>query len=146
MSAINETKEGLGQIREIVVGPLEREVDRRLGRLEALFTARGIELPQEARRRMEVIEAHMRKETDALSATATTLEHRVTKLEELVVKQLHDVRQELLDQAKLFLDELQGLRTELTHAMERELGSLEPDGGEEAIRRERPEIGESASP
>jgi hypothetical protein len=150
------------------MGAFERDVERRLGRVEAHLSARGIELPQEARRRMEVIEAHLRKETDALAArveaetvdtrealralgreqreTTSTLEHRMTKLEEAVAKQHHALRQEILDQAKLFLDELHGLRAELTETLERELGSLEADVGEEPRGREPREAGESISP
>jgi hypothetical protein len=167
MSTLSEPKEGLEQIREIVVGAFEREVERRLMRLEAEVSARGSDLPQEARRRMDVIEAHLRKETEALAGrvetettdtrealrtlgreqreSTTALEQRLTKLEELVAKQHHGLRQEILDQAKLFLDELQGLRTELKETVEREL-TMSAELGEEPRRNELREVGENASP
>ena len=154
MSATHLTNEGLEQIRQIVVGDFERDVERRLARIEGSLA----EVPQEARRRMEVIEAHLRKETEALAGrveaeTVDTrealrgtsreqreavhaLEQRMTKLEDMIAKHQQALRQEILDQAKLFLDELHGLRAELTEIVDRELGTIDSDG-EEPVRRER---------
>jgi hypothetical protein len=154
MSATHGINEGLEQIREIVVGDFERDVERRLARIEGSLA----EVPQEARRRMEVIEAHLRKEIEALSGRAGTetvdtrdavhaLEQRMTKLEDMIAKQQQALRQEILDQAKLFLDELHGLRAELTELVDRELGTIESEGGEEPLRRERrADLGESPAP
>jgi hypothetical protein len=147
-----ESAEGLAQLREILVGANVRELERRLARAESHMTARTNELEQESRRRMEVIEAHLRKESDALT---TRLEHelsqtsgairtvtreqreslaevdqRVAKLEEAIVKAQRETRDQMLQQAKRFLDELQQLRREVMETLERELGHVDADFGQ----------------
>ena len=94
---------------------------------------------------MEVIEAHLRKESDALSSRlerellqtseairAVTREHResvaaveqrLAKLEEAIQRAQRESRDQMLQQAKRFLDELQQFRREVMETLERELGS-----------------------
>jgi hypothetical protein len=115
--------------------------------------ARAGELQQETRRRIEVLEEHLRRETEALSArmdrelhehaaalramsreqreAIDTLEHRVSQAEEAVVRAQHGLRQELLEQAKTFLDEQHRLRRDLFTMLERELGLAEGELEEE---------------
>ena len=136
---------GLAQLREILVGANVRELERRLARAESHMMVRSNELEQESRRRMEVIEAHLRKESDALSSRlerellqtseairAVTREHResvaaveqrVAKLEEAIQRAQRESRDQMLQQAKRFLDELQQFRREVMETLERELGS-----------------------
>lgn len=152
----SEAKDGIEQIREILVGAIQRDLERRVARAESHFQARATELQQEARRRTEVVEAHLKKETDALSSRVegdsvetkdslraiarehrealSALEQRVAKVEESLVKMQHVLRDEILNQAKSFLDELQVLRTELSQTLERELGALDDEGEEPGYR------------
>jgi hypothetical protein len=163
----NETRDGIERVREIVVGAIQRDLERKIAKLESHLGARISELQQEVRRRIDVIEAHLRKEIDALSArlegelvelkdalraltrdhreTNSASEQRVVKVEESVVRAQHDLRTQILDQAKSFLDELHQMRAEFAETLERELGSFEPEGAEEPMPRESREAGESAT-
>ena len=158
-----DVSDGLAQLREILVGATVRDLERRLARAESHMTARANELEQESRRRMEVIESHLRKESDALTTRlerelmqtneairSVTKEHReslaavdqrAAKLEEAAAKAQREVRDQMLQQAKRFLDELQQLRRELMDTLERELGQVDV-GFEEGVYGE----GERASP
>jgi hypothetical protein len=163
-----EQREGLEQIREILVGAVQHELERRLARTESHFTNRLNDLQQEARRRTEVIEAHLRKETEALSGrldgelaelkealralardhreAASALGQRVGKAEEALVRSQHELRQHILDQTKSFLDEVQQVRADLSDTLERELASLEFASEEEPGPRGEPrEAGEKHS-
>jgi phosphoglycerate-specific signal transduction histidine kinase len=133
----------LEQVREILFGPQHRELARRLARMDAHLTAHGEELRSEARRRLEALEHHVNKECEALSAALESqraaqveaqssaareardavaqLEQRVKRLEEIHVRSQREFRQQLLDQAKSFIDEVQRLRDELGTALEREI-------------------------
>jgi len=168
MADSTETKDGIGQIREVLFGAAQREIERRLARVESHFVARLSDVQQESRKRTEVIEAHMRKELDMLalrtqSETAelrdalrestrerrdasAALEQRIAKAEESLSNALHELRQQILDQSKAFLDELQRQRMELTETMERELGSFEVEPPQEATPREPRETEQHASP
>jgi hypothetical protein len=165
MSTATELKDGIDQVREILVGAIQRELERKLARAESHLAARLAEIQNEARRRTEVIEAHLRKESDALSArmdgelneiqeglrsltrehrdTKGALEQRVAKLEENFVRSQHDLRNQILEQAKSFLDELQKTREEFAEHLERELESLEVEPTEEPRSREPHEQVES---
>lgn len=124
------------------------------------MTARMHEIEQESRRRVEVIESHLRKESDALTArlerelvqtseairavtreqreSITAADQRASKLEESLVRAQRDLRDQLLQQAKKFLDELQYLRREVTETLERELGPIESFGQAGHGEEERP--------
>jgi hypothetical protein len=132
-------------VREILVGAPNRELARRLGRLEAQLAAQAEELRSEARRRLDVLEAHVRKEVEVLSASTMAqeaaqrdalgaLQQRVQKLEERMGRVQYDFRAELLTQAKSFIDEVERTRAELTQAIERELVA----GGEPGEARGEP--------
>jgi len=144
---------GLEQIREILYGSSHRELERRLARADAHLVARTRELEQENRRRMDVLEAHVKRETEALlgrleresaetaealrkmardhSEAVAGVEQKLAKIEESSAQGGREMRQQLLDQAKSFLDELRRLRRELLAAMQRELGLTEGELTEE---------------
>src|SRR4030095_10458363 len=78
-ATVQATLDSLGQLREILFGAIQRDLERRLGRIDApptaagravaTRTARAHDREQESRRRTEVVvEAHLRKETEALIA------------------------------------------------------------------------------
>lgn len=168
MAESTEIRDGIEQIREVLFGATQREIERRLARVESHFAARLSEVQQESRKRTEVIEAHMQKELDTLAVrtqseivelrealrgftrerrdASSTLEQRIAKAEESLSTALHELRQQILDQAKAFLDELQRQRTELTETLERELGSFEVEPPQEATLREPRETEQRASP
>jgi hypothetical protein len=68
-----------------------------------------------------------RENREAISA----LEKRVSKAEEAGVGAQRELRNQLLEQAKSFLDELQRLRKELLATVQEELGAPEFDLAEE---------------
>ncbi|HVJ14348.1 MAG TPA: hypothetical protein VM686_02865 [Polyangiaceae bacterium] len=154
-----EGPDALNQLREILVGAAIRDLERRVARAEAHMAARAHELEEESRRRMEVIESHMRKEGEALSArmereltqtnesiraltkehreTIATAEQRVAKLDDSLVRAQRELRDQLLQQAKRFLDELTRLRHEVTETLERELGVADTAFEQGAYAEER---------
>jgi hypothetical protein len=164
---VAERQVGLEQIREILFGAIQHELEKRLARTEAHFTTRINDVQQEARRRTEVIEAHLRKETDALSArlegelsdiketlrtltrdhhqTELAVAQRIAKAEEALVRVEHGLRQSILDQTKSFLDEVQQMRADVTQTLERELSSLEFEPEEEPDRGQPREVSEKHS-
>lgn len=152
---------GLERIREILLGDILAELERRLARIDSQLANRTSELHQDARHRTDVLEAHVRKEVDALSTRAVQdnrdlndairnlrdeqreaiaqIEQRLKRNDDRVDASIarleRETRQQLLDQAKSFLDELERVRHQLRSAIVRELG-LEPgpleEGGEHA--------------
>lgn len=167
MSNASDNKDSIEQIRDLIVGPTQRDLERRVSRLDSHFSARLGELQVEARRRLEVIEMHLRKETEALSnrldgelvetkeairsltrtqhESTVAFEQRISKLEESLLRTQHELRAQILEQAKSFIDELQHTREEFSETVERELGSLEFEPAEESQSREQPHEA-SASP
>jgi hypothetical protein len=150
---------GLEQIREILFGAIYRDVERRLALADAHLAARAHELEQETRRRTEVLETHLRKETEALTARLerqlvetgdalrsmtreyrdafSQLEQRLAKIEEASAQGQRELRHQLLEQAKSFLDEMHGQRRELLATMHQELGLAEGEFAEEHGEAER---------
>jgi hypothetical protein len=117
---------GLDRIRDILFGEILSDLDKRLARIDHNLTTRGTELAQDARRRTDVLEAHVRKELDAQTTKTAQTDQRIARLEERIDSTLarieREVRQQLLDQAKAFQDELARMRNELRFELVRELG------------------------
>src|SRR6185437_7230978 len=125
---------------------------------DARVAAQAEELRSEVRRRLDVLEAHTRKELEALTASMAaqeasgrealshatrasresmgTLDQRVSKLEDLVERVQRELREQLLSQAKSFIDEVQRTRVELAGLLERELSAAWGEGSEPAERGE----------
>jgi hypothetical protein len=144
---------GLEQIREILFGALFRELERRLVRSDLHLNAHAKEIEQEARRRTEVLETHLRTAIEALAARVehtlveaadalrgvtrenreaiSALERRIAKAEEAGTVAQRELRNQLLEQAKSFLDELQRLRREMLATLQEELGLAEGELAEE---------------
>jgi hypothetical protein len=167
MSTSADSREGIEQIREIIIGNVQRDLERRIARVEAHVGARLGELQQEARRRAEVIEGHLRNETDALAARFegevndlkkalqtlgqmqrerdTNIDQRIVRTEEAIRSVQHELRTQILDQAKSFLDQLQSARRELAESVERELSSFELEPEEPKSREPHDEAGGCAA-
>jgi hypothetical protein len=144
---------GLEQIREILFGALFRELERRLARSDVHTSTRSKEIEQEARKRTEVLEGHLRTEIGALAARVEhavveagdairnlsrenrealgALEKRIAKVEEAGAFAQRELRTQQHEQAKTFLDELQHVRAELLATLQAELGVTEADLMEE---------------
>ncbi|WP_437596574.1 hypothetical protein [Sorangium sp. So ce590] len=139
----------LEQVRDILCGAQLRELARRLSHTDAQVAAQAEELRIEARRRLDVLEAHVRREIEALSASTEAhraasagalgnvardsrealelLDQRVQRLEDLVERTQRELRQQLLEQSKSFLDETRRTRSELSNLLERELAAMWAD-------------------
>ena len=143
---------GLEQVREILFGATWRELERKLIRTGSLFTARAEQLEQGTRRRTEVLETHLQREIESLTTryerelvetrdalrdqdrehreALARLEQRVAKVEEASARGVRELRQEMLAQAKSFLDELHHLRKELLATLRQELDLVDDELGE----------------
>jgi hypothetical protein len=147
---------GLDRIRDILLGDILVEVERRLARLDSYIANRSTEVQHHVRQRTDVLEEHMRKELDAVAAREAhdvseaqalirsmrsenrdavgQLEQRIAQLEDRLEASIARVeresREQLLAQAKSFLEELERVREQLRAALVRELG-LEPEPFEE---------------
>ncbi len=141
--------DGIDQLREILFGGVLHDLERRIARADAQHLSRENDLKYEARRRMEIIESHFQKELAALAGrverevtesaealrnisreqreTSNSLEQRVVKLEEMMSQGHRQLRQEMLAQAKAFLDELETMRLDLSNTIERRLSRVERD-------------------
>jgi hypothetical protein len=148
-STINNSLE---QVRDILCGAQFRELARRLSHTDAQVAAQAEELRTEARRRLDVLEAHMHREIEALGASIETeraaaaaalgtvgresrealelVAQRVQRLEDLVGRTQRELRQQLLDQSKSFLDETRRTRSELSAMVERELAAVWGEGAD----------------
>ncbi|MCX4242855.1 hypothetical protein [Paraliomyxa miuraensis] len=144
---------GLDQIREILFGPMYRELERGLLRLDAHLAARARDLEEESRRRTEVLELHLKNETAAISSrldrelgelgdavrrigrehreAIADVEHKLARLEESGARNDRELRHQLLEHAKSFLDETQRLRKELFAMLQQELGLVEREVAED---------------
>lgn len=125
---------GLERIRDILFGEILNDLDKRLARIDHNLTSRSTELAQDARRRTDVLEAHVRKELDAQTTKTVQTDQRIARLEERIDASLarieREVRQQLLDQAKAFQDELARMRDELRFELVRELGIDDEQGND----------------
>jgi hypothetical protein len=158
-SAKSETAPpGLEQVREILFGAFFRELERRLSRTDIHTSTRSKEIELEARRRADVLETHLQKDIEALASRVEhalregsealhvverenrdaigALEKRLSKAEEAAAGAQRDLRNQMLVEAKSFLDELQRLRKELISTFQgdmlaRDTGSTEERRGDE---------------
>lgn len=144
------TRDALEQLREILFGAAQREVDRRLRRIDAHLSAKTHDVEAEVKRRTDLLDAHFRREIDALASrydsdgtdaresvralarehreAMSALEQRIARLEESQLRAHRELRDRILEQAKASIDEVRRVREELSAMVERELGvGDEPD-------------------
>lgn len=138
---------GLEQLREILVGGMQRDLERRVNRAESHSSIRASELQQDAKQRIDMIEAHVKAEVESLAnrlksdrgeakEAILALEHREANLESTLARMQQELREQLLQQAKVFLDELHRVRAELLEALDRELHAFEDTLEEDPARGE----------
>jgi hypothetical protein len=133
----------LDQVREILFGAYVRDFERKLARIEALVASQGEELRTDTKRMIEVLEAHLKRETEAHGAqqqsdrsaqmaaltniareardAVNELDQRIKKLEDGLIRAQRDFRQQLLDEAKGFVEQSRTLKDELMATLHREL-------------------------
>jgi hypothetical protein len=154
---------GLDRIREILLGEILAELERRLMRLDSLIANRSSELQHDMRVRTDALEAHIRTELDALITRSTRdnsdvggairalrteqhevyaelekrLSHVEARLEESTARVERELRAQLLNQAKSFFEELELVRDQMRSALIGELG-LEPEVFSSEDRPEHP--------
>jgi hypothetical protein len=135
-------------IREILIGDVVVEIERRLARLDHLIANRNNEAQHVARNRTEVLEAHVRKELEAIGDRAShdtgelnaairalraehrnevvQLEQRLARIEDRIEVSIarveREARDQLLNQAKTFIEEIERVRSQLRAALASELG------------------------
>lgn len=140
--------DGIERVREILLGDIVAELERRLTRLDYLITHRNQEVLQDVRTRTDVLETHVRKELQSQSTRAThdvsqlhdairgtrdasrevetRLEERLMRLEERVDSSIarleRETRELVLAQAKTFIESIERVRGELRAGLVRELG------------------------
>jgi DNA anti-recombination protein RmuC len=151
--AVND---GIEQVREILLGDVIAELERRLARLDHLITHRTQEVHHVVRTRTDVLEEHLRKELQAQSSRAANektrfdeairttrdehrgvlarIEQRISQLEErldgTIARIEREVRDQVLAQSKTFIDELERVRVQLRAGIARELG-MDPEAFDE---------------
>jgi hypothetical protein len=163
-SGANSDRQGdalasIEHIREILFGDVVVEIERRLARLDHLITNRNSEAQHAARNRTEVLEAHVRKELEAIGERAAhdtgelnasvralraehrnevaQVEQRLSRIEDRIEVSIarveRDARDQLLSQAKTFIEEIERVRSQLRAALASELGltseSFDEEGG-----------------
>lgn len=136
----------LDQIREILFGAQSRSADKRLARLEEELPKRVAEIREELKRGLATIEAYARGEIDSLNErlrveardrgkgdeeigqkldeTAKALRKETAELGERSAAAQRDFRQQLLDHAKRFDEEIQRRTDDLAAALTRAVDEL----------------------
>jgi DNA repair exonuclease SbcCD ATPase subunit len=162
---LTDASGGIEHIREILFGDIVVEIERRLARLDHLITHRNSELQHDVQNRTDVLEAHVRKELETLGARAAhdnsetsasiralksehrnelaQFEQRLARIEDRIETSIarveREARDQLLAQAKTFIDELERVRSQLRAALASELGlaadTLEQEGEHAEPRR-----------
>jgi hypothetical protein len=133
----------LEQVREILFGAYVRDFERKLARIEALVASQSDEIRADTKRMVGVLEAHVKRENEAQAAQRESdraaqtavlnnaareardaiaeLDQRIKKLEDALIRAQRDFRQQILDEAKGFVEQSRALRDELVSTLHREL-------------------------
>lgn len=151
-TAAGQNGSSLEQVRELLFGQSQREFERKLARIDAHLASQGDDVRKEMRRRLEDLQGHLFQEMEALAGrlgsernehsdamnhlaretrdSISALEQRMTRFEESLGRMQRDVRQQILDQSKHFMEEMQVVKAELLRILEHELSSY---GGDEHV-------------
>ena len=153
-------REALEQLRDILFGGVQRELDRRLKRIDANVSHKTHDVEAELKRRTDLLDAHFRRELDALIArfdaetseareqiralardhrdALSSLDQRLAKMEESQVRAHRELRDRILEQAKSSLEDVRRVRDEVAATLDRELGPLEEAVDEGTSRGSEP--------
>ncbi len=145
----------LDQIREILFGAQSRTADKRIARLEEELPKRVAEIREELKRGLATIEAYARGEIDSLNErvrieardrgraddelkqkldeTSKGLHKEVADLDERSATAQREFRQQLLDQAKRFDEDIQRRTEDLAAALARAVEELRAEKADRKV-------------
>jgi DUF438 domain-containing protein len=135
----------LDKVRDILFGNQMREVEKRFARLEERLISESVNLREETKKRLDVIENYLKQEVESLSSRlkseqglrneslaaltedsrkiTTALEKKLTQFDEQVSTNQRELREQILQQSK----ELQG---DIHHKYQEMLGLLQREADE----------------
>ncbi|MBS1806883.1 MAG: hypothetical protein JST84_01670 [Acidobacteria bacterium] len=141
--------ESLDKVRDILFGAQAREFERRFALLEEDLLRKTAEAREEARQRLETLEAYLRQEVQNLADRITEeqeerakvidglsmdlheltqqLDEKINLLDTQTSQEQGDLRQSLMEEAKALSDEIQQRSKELTTNLNREVKTLSQD-------------------
>ncbi|UJR82720.1 Hypothetical protein I5071_47850 [Sandaracinus amylolyticus] len=137
-------REALEQLRDILFGGAQRELDRKLKRIDSHVSSKTHDVEDELKRRTDLLQGHFRRELDLLITrfdaetseareqiralarehreAMSSLDQRLAKMEEMQVRAHRELRDRILEQAKASLDEVRRVRDDVAATLDRELG------------------------
>jgi chromosome segregation ATPase len=144
-----ETGASIDKVRDILFGGQMREVDRRFARIEERLTKELADLRDDLRKRLDTLDAHVRRENDALAdllkaertdrtdahgalssemkEQGRTHERRASALDDQLTKGHRDLRQQILEQHQQLSDEIRQKAEEILATLGREAQQLRSD-------------------
>jgi hypothetical protein len=144
----------LDQVREILFGAHYRDFERKLGRLEALVGSQSDELRTDTKSLVQVLEAHFKREIDAMNAQRESdrqaqmeaingvaretrealaqIDQRIKKLEDGLARAQREFRQQILDEGKAYVEQTRRVREEVFTMLHRELAMYAGESPEAA--------------
>jgi len=139
----------LEKVRDILFGNQMRDVERRFARLEERLAKDTADLKDDVRKRLETLEAFMRREAESLEGqvksersdrtdahaglakelkeTAQALERRATAIDDQHSKGQRDLRQQMLEQHQRLTDDLRQKVDEILATLSRTAQELRTD-------------------
>jgi len=126
-----ETEESrkIDRIRDVLFGSQMRDYDNRLQRLEERFAGEAAEARADLQKRLEALENALKGETESVSnhlnaerlerrvamdklarglaETARALDLKLRKLDEQAAREIHNLRRQLVEQAKALSEEIE---------------------------------------
>jgi hypothetical protein len=130
------------RIRDILFGSQMRDYDGRFQRLEENLAREAADVRADVQKRLEKLESFMKGEVDSitnrataeqsersnaierlgrdLAETAQHLDSRIKSLDEQMAKEIHALRQQLLDQSKALSEEIREKHDKMKAGLDRE--------------------------
>jgi hypothetical protein len=136
----------IDKIREIIFGGQMRDYEKRFKLLEARLIQESVDLREDTRNRLEILETYIKRELDALSErlqaeqhsreestqgtfqalndASRALEAKHASLEGNHARAQRDLRDQILDQSKTLRDEIRQKHEDISSALNREVAGL----------------------
>jgi hypothetical protein len=136
----------IDKIREIIFGGQMRDYEKRFKLLEARLIQESVDLREDTRNRLEILETYVKRELDALSErlqaeqhtreestqgtlralndASRALEAKHASLEGNHARAQRDLRDQVLDQSKTLRDEIRQRHEDISSALSREVAGL----------------------
>lgn len=142
-----EGEANLDQVRNILFGNQQRELEKRIHALEERWNREHEETREDARRRIESLETYVKGEVnslmDKIKAEARdrketfkevtrdlrdlqkSLEKRLSSLDNSTDKSSRELREQLLEQSNSLRDEIRQVNAKISEAIDREVSALD---------------------